>query len=128
MSEHTAPEHTTEEHHHSDTVSLPVLGTITVYGGIYTVIFGALAVLTALEVLIAELLKGVEANTTVDAVRMIALGGIAVLKALLVVWFYMHLRSDNPFFRIILVVPLILVTLSVLYLIGVPIGEGLGYR
>ena len=43
--------------HHSNTVRL--LGReITVEGGIYTVVFAGLAILTAIEVLSAEFLKG----------------------------------------------------------------------
>jgi caa(3)-type oxidase subunit IV len=125
MSEHS--EHNAHSAHHSDTVTLPVVGTVTVYGGMYTVVFGVLAVLTAIEVLLAELFKGVEGEAA-NTFRILALFGIGVLKAILVVWFYMHLRSDNPIFRIILLVPLVVVIISVFYLLGVPTGEGLGYR
>ena len=41
---------------HSDLVDLPLIGKITVPGGIYTAVFGILAILTLFEVLIAELL------------------------------------------------------------------------
>ncbi len=127
MSEHHTEAHEEVHSHHSDTVTLPVVGTITVYGGLYTVIFGVLGVLTAIEVLLAELFKGVEGDVA-NTVRIVALFGIGVLKAVIVVWFYMHLRSDNPLFRVVLIMPLVIVLVSVLYLIGVPIGEGLGYR
>ncbi len=120
-------DNTHENTHHSDTVTLPLVGSITVYGGIYTVVFGALGVLTVLEVLVAELFKNVGGEAT-NAFRVIALMGIAVVKALLVVWFYMHLRTDNKFFRVVLMFPLFLVIIAVLYLIGVPVGPGGGYR
>ncbi|XWX03850.1 cytochrome C oxidase subunit IV family protein [Aggregatilineales bacterium SYSU G02658] len=114
------------DHAHSDTVTLPVLGTITVPGGMYTVVFGMLAVLTALEVLIYELLKG--ADEPLFAIRSVALFIISLGKAGLVVWYYMHLKTDNPIFRIILIVPVIVVVISVVYLVGVPVGAGGGYR
>lgn len=114
------------DHEHSDTVTVPVLGTITVPGGMYTVVFGVLGILTALEVLIYELLKG--ADEPLFAIRSVALFIISLGKAVLVVWFYMHLKSDNPIFRLILIVPVIIVIISVVYLLGVPVGPGGGYR
>ncbi len=113
------------EHTHSDTVQVPFIGQVTAPGGIYTVVFGALAVLTVLEVLIAELFKSTEG--TAFAVRSLALFTISLFKAILVVWFYMHLRIDNPIFRWVLLVPVIIVTISVIYLLGVPIAAGGGY-
>lgn len=114
------------EHAHSDTVTVPVLGTITVPGGMYTVVFGMLGILTALEVFIYELLKGAE--EPLFAIRSVALFVISLGKAYLVVWYYMHLKSDNPIFRLILLVPVIVVVISVVYLVGVPVGPGGGYR
>jgi caa(3)-type oxidase subunit IV len=114
-------------HPHSDTVHVPLIGDVTAPGGIYTVVFGALAGLTILEVLIAELGKGFEEGIAYT-VRTLALFSISLLKALLVVWFYMHLKQDNPIFRYVLIVPIIVVTISVLYLLGVPIAAGMGYR
>lgn len=106
---------------HSDTVTVPFLGTITVYGGIYTVIFGVLAALTALEVAVAELFPG-------GTFSIVALLGAAIAKAALVMAFYMHLRQDNPLFRLVLALPIVVTLLSVLYLLGVPTGAGLGYN
>jgi caa(3)-type oxidase subunit IV len=114
------------DHAHSDTVQLPIIGTIAVPGGMYTVVFGYLGALTALEVLIYELLKG--ADEPLFAIRSVVLFIISLLKALLVVWFYMHLKTDNPLFRVILIVPVIVVVISVVYLLGVPVGPGGGYR
>jgi caa(3)-type oxidase subunit IV len=111
---------------HSDTVTVPILGTITVPGGMYTVVFGVLGILTALEVLIYELLKG--ADEPLFAIRSVALFIISLGKAWFVVWYYMHLKTDNPIFRLILIVPVIIVVISVVYLLGVPVGPGGGYR
>jgi caa(3)-type oxidase subunit IV len=79
---------------------------------LYTAVFGALAVLTLIEVLIAEIF-------TTD-VKIPFLIGIAVAKALLVVLFYMHLRDDNRIFALVLAVPLGIATLSALFLLAVP--------
>jgi caa(3)-type oxidase subunit IV len=114
------------DHAHTDTVTVPVLGTITVPGGMYTVVFGVLGILTALEVLIYELLKGAE--EPLFGIRSVALFIISLGKAGLVVWFYMHLKTDNPIFRLALIVPVIIVVISVVYLLGVPVGPGGGYR
>lgn len=110
------------DHHHGDTFTVPLLGMqMTLPGGIYTFVFGMLAILTVLEVLMAELLP--------DGALTIALLLIAAIaKALLVVTFYMHLASDNRIFRVVLLLPLVVVLLSVLYLLGVPVGAGLGYN
>lgn len=117
--EESQAEHT--DHAPSDTVSLPIVGEVTVYGGIYTVVFGALAILTVLEVILAAIFEDA------GAIKIVALLGIAVLKSLLVIMFYMHLKDDNPIFSIILAVPLLITLLSVLYLLAVPVAAGLGY-
>jgi caa(3)-type oxidase subunit IV len=133
MSEHTPTLETGHEAHegahdhaHSDTVTVPLLGTVTVYGGIYTVVFGALGVLTLLEVLIAELLK-TQYEGLAGALRVTALLGIGIIKSLLVVWFYMHLGKDNAILRVIIGVPAVVVLLAILYLMAVPTGAGGGY-
>ena len=112
--------------HHSDTVTVPLLGTVTVYGGIYTVVFGALGVLTLLEVLLAELLK-TQYEGLAGAARVVALLGIGIVKSLLVIWFYMHLGKDNRILRVVIGVPLLMALLAILYLTAVPIGPGGGY-
>lgn len=116
---------------HSDTVTLPLLGTVTLPGGMYTAVFGFLGVLTITEVLIAELLRvdsGSDLYNIVTSVRIGLLIGIGVFKALLVAWFYMHLKSDNRIFLAILLLPTFITLLSLLYLIGVPPQAGLGYN
>ncbi|HLV36816.1 MAG TPA: cytochrome C oxidase subunit IV family protein, partial [Spirillospora sp.] len=95
----------------SDTTT--VLGrTVTVPGGIYTVVFGFLAVATLVEVLIGSLPSGI--------LLIPLLLAIAVVKAGLVVAYYMHLRVDPRLFLYVLIVPLAMALLATLYLIAVP--------
>ena len=101
------------EHHYSDTFTIPVIGEMTLPGGIYTFVFGVLAVLTALEVFTAEVFPN-------SGIKIAALLAAAIAKALLVMAFYMHLSRDNWLFRFVLGVPFFIVLASVLYLLGVP--------
>src|SRR5262245_24744599 len=89
------PNALTGHHAHSDTVVLPFYGEITAPGGIYTVVFGGLGILTIIEVLIAQPLDALG----VPFIKVVVLLGLAIVKALLVVMFYMHLRQDNRVFR-----------------------------
>ena len=118
---HEHAEHTDEhahDDHHSDTVV--ILGReITVNGGIYTVVFGALAVLTLIEVLLAELLGGSDAGAVI-ALKAFLLLGIAIIKSALVVWFYMHLREENRILAVVLLLPLLIAALSVMFVLAVP--------
>lgn len=131
-----AEDHAHDHDHHSDTVV--VLGReITVYGGIYTVVFGALALLTLLEVIIAETLAGAIAATTggdaavvalqlLPALKAFLLLGIGIIKSALVIWFYMHLREDNPIYAVVLLLPLLIAALSIMFVLAVPpTGYGL---
>lgn len=117
-----APPH--ESGHHSNTISL--LGReITVEGGIYTVVFGALAVLTVIEVVSAELLKGAihdipSAAVTLQAVKAVLLLGIAIIKSSLVIWFYMHLREEKPLIAVVILLPLLVASLSIMFLLAIP--------
>lgn len=86
--------------------------TITVEGGIYTVIFGFLALATVLELIIGSL-----PHTALVVPLLLAL---AVIKAALVVMFYMHLRTDIRLFAYILIVPTALALAAMLYLLSVP--------
>ena len=110
--------------HHSNTVRL--LGReITVEGGVYTVVFGALAVLTVIEVVSAEFLKGAiydlpDAAATLQAIKAILLLGIAIIKSSLVIWFYMHLQSEKPLIAIVILLPLLIAGLSIMYLLAIP--------
>ena len=112
--------------HHGNTVR--VLGReITVEGGIYTVVFGALALLTVIEVVSAEFLKGAihdapSAAVTLQAIKAIILLGIAIIKSSLVIWFYMHLREEKPLIAIVILLPLLIASLSIMYLLAIPPG------
>ncbi|MYD11170.1 MAG: cytochrome C oxidase subunit IV family protein [Chloroflexi bacterium] len=113
-----------ESGHHSNTVRL--LGReITVEGGIYTVVFGALAVLTVIEVVSAEVLKGAihdipSAAVTLQAIKAVLLLGIAIIKSSLVIWFYMHLREEKPLIAIVILLPLLVASLSIMFLLAIP--------
>ena len=109
------------DHHYTDEIVLPYFGSIgSIAGGIYTFIFIVLAVLTVIEVLIVEAFP--ENPVTISLLVVLSL-----LKAYLVIAYYMHLNNDNPLFRVVLILPLIIVLLSTLYLVGVPAAGGLGY-
>ncbi len=110
--------------HHSNTVTL--LGRdITVEGGIYTVVFGGLAILTVIEVVSAELLKGLihdtpSAAAALTAIKAILLLAIAVVKSCLVIWFYMHLKDEKRILAVVLLLPLLIAALSVMFVLAVP--------
>jgi len=112
--------------HHSNTVRV-LRREITIEGGIYTVVFAALALLTVLEVLSAEGLKGAmynspDAAATLQAIKAVLLLGIAIIKSTLVIWFYMHLRDEKPILAIVLLLPLLIATLSIMFLLAIPPG------
>jgi len=75
----------------------------------YIVVFAWLTVLTALEVLTAAI--GLD-----ESVRIPVLVVIAVIKALLVVLFYMHLRYDSKWYWYPLLLPVGFVILLSTYL------------
>lgn len=115
-----------DDGHHSNTVAL--LGRqITVEGGIYTVVFVALAILTVIEVVSAEGLKSAihdfpDAAAALQAIKAAILLFIAVIKSTLVIWFYMHLRDEKPLLAVVLLLPLLIAGLSILYLLAIPPG------
>lgn len=104
------PQEALAHEHFSDTTV--VFGRTLPYS-IYTVVFGALAVATLFEVLIAEIIQ-------VQWLKIPLLLVIAFFKALLVVMFYMHLRDDSRIFMVTLILPLVVALVSMLYLLGVP--------
>ena len=109
-------------HHYTDEVVLPYFGSIgSMPGGIYTFIFLVLGALTILEVLVTVLFPE-------NTLTILVLVAMSLTKAYLVVMYYMHLNNDNPLYRVVLILPLIIVLLSTLYLIGSPITAGLGYN
>ena len=73
----------------------------------YLVIFGALFVLTLIEVGIA--LTGIAASAQV-----VVLLALALTKALLVALYYMHLKFEGPIIRIIAAVPMLLLLIVIL--------------
>ena len=83
--------------------------------------------LTVIEVLSAEFLKGAihdipEAAVTLQAIKAILLLGIAIIKSSLVIWFYMHLKSEKPLIAIVILLPLLIAGLSIMFLLAIPPG------
>ncbi len=79
---------------------------------VYTVIFVGLGVLTLLEVLV---------GTSGDSFfRIPILLAIAIVKASLVVLYYMHLKRDSRVYRWVIGLPLIVALVAVIYLLSVP--------
>lgn len=76
----------------------------------YIMVFVWLTVLTAIEVAVAAI-------PMPEVVKLGLLIGIAIIKAALVVLFYMHLRYDSFWYWIILLVPVFFVVLLTRYLI-----------
>ncbi len=109
---------------HSNTVAL--LGReITVEGGIYTVVFGGLAILTVIEVASAEFLKSAihdapSAAATLSTIKAVLLLAIAIVKSSLVIWFYMHLKDEKRILAVVLLLPLLIAALSVMFVLAVP--------
>ena len=95
---------------HSD--KTVILGT-TINAPIYTVVFGALALLTFFELAVAELLPRNFVTTTLLVIA-------SIIKAVLVVLFYMHLKDDNPLYALALVLPLFIGLLATFFLLAVP--------
>jgi len=76
----------------------------------YLIVFAWLAVMTFVEVLVA-------AVGLPELVTIIVLVTLAVIKAALVVLYYMHLRYDSGYYWIILLVPIFFVLLLGRYLL-----------
>ena len=89
-----------------------ILGT-TINAPIYTVVFGALALLTFFELAVAELLPRNFVTTTLLVIA-------SIIKAVLVVLFYMHLKDDNPLYALALVLPLFIGLIATFFLLAVP--------
>ena len=115
--------HTTDDTQHDDhshAESFTFMGR-TFPVPLYTGVFGLLGVLTLIEVTLSQVIPRGELPGYVDLVGLIMII-IAVGKASLVVWFYMHLNKDNRIFMISLLVPTFLVILATLFLSIVPPG------
>jgi cytochrome c oxidase subunit 4 len=80
---------------------------------LYTAVFGALAMLTIIEVILAEL---PEFFLTVPLLVF-----LSICKAILVVWYYMHLRTDNKLYALALLIPLFIGIVGTLFLLAVPL-------
>lgn len=78
---------------------------------LYTVVFLGLGVLTIIEVLVG----GFE-----GFLRIPLLLGIAVVKMYLVVYYYMHLKTDSRFFAIALIVPVVVAAISMFFVLATP--------
>ena len=73
----------------------------------YLLIFGALFVLTLIEI-------GISLTGIAAAAQVAVLLALAFLKALLVALYYMHLKFEGPIIRIIAAVPMLLVLIVIL--------------
>lgn len=81
---------------------------------LYTVVFLALGILTIIEVI----LGGVEGS-----LRVPLLLAFAAVKAFLVVYFYMHLKTDSRIFAVVLAVPVFVAVVSLLFALVTPPGS-----
>ncbi|MEL6151512.1 MAG: cytochrome C oxidase subunit IV family protein [Chloroflexota bacterium] len=94
---------------HSDHVEL--MGReFTVPGGLYTVVFVVLAVVTMVEVIIAE-------SPMPNAIGYPLLAALSIGKAVLVVLYYMHLREDSRIFAYAFGIPLGMAALISIFLL-----------
>src|SRR5690606_13972851 len=76
---------------------------------IYTSVFIALGVLTIIEVIIAEIIT--------SDIKIPVLVGMSIAKAVLVVLYYMHLKTDGRLVAVTLVIPIVVALLSALFLL-----------
>jgi cytochrome c oxidase subunit 4 len=106
-------DHAHEDTHSADHADKTVVFGYTIHQPVYTVVFGALALLTAFELAVAELLPR---NWFTTGLLIVA----SVVKAALVVLFYMHLKDDNPLYALALIVPLLIGIVSTIFLLAVP--------
>jgi caa(3)-type oxidase subunit IV len=115
---HASESRVVDSHRHDDNFSL--VGR-TFDFPVYTGVFFLLGVLTLIEVTLSQLPR-TNLSPYLDLVGIIMVT-IAIGKAGLVVWFYMHLNKDTRIFLACLLIPLFLVTVSALFLIFVPQGS-----
>ncbi|MCU0474854.1 MAG: cytochrome C oxidase subunit IV family protein [Anaerolineae bacterium] len=124
MTDHSHSQHHSEAAHqdahaHDDAHAEILAETTTIMGRtlpfpLYTVIFGVLGILTLFEIIIAEVFT--------SWVKVVALLAIAIAKSALVVIYYMHLKTDSKIFTAVLLVPVFIVTVSLLFLTITPYG------
>lgn len=113
MAEVTVHESADVQHHHGADGHGHHGSQWKLYWGIAVV----LAVATVIEVLLSEYLKGIEAKPSILAGSMMS---IAIVKALLVIMFYMHLKYESRFLWLIFTIPFGLVSLLALALFAQP--------
>jgi cytochrome c oxidase subunit 4 len=77
----------------------------------YLIVFVWLAVMTAIEV-------GIAAAALPENIRIIVLVVLAVIKAALVVLYYMHLLHDSKWYWILLIAPIAFVLMLTQFLIA----------
>lgn len=101
--------------YHEDAPVVIALGgrTFTFNTNLYTLVFVVLGGLTLLEIVIAELLP-------IGLFRTLPLAVASLIKALLVMGFYMHLREDNKIFALAITVPIVIAVIAMLFLLTVP--------
>jgi caa(3)-type oxidase subunit IV len=88
-------------------------GKFTIPLPVYDVVFIFLFIFTVIEVLIGTLLGH-------GWLLIVVLLALAFVKAFHVVWFYMHLGTDNRIFWATLMIPFFIATVGLLYLLAVP--------
>ncbi len=81
---------------------------------LYTVVFLFLGIPTIFEVLLGSL---------DGSFRIPLLLGLAAVKAYLVVYYYMHLKTDSRVFALALIVPLFVAMVSMIFLLMSPPGN-----
>jgi cytochrome c oxidase subunit IV len=81
---------------------------------VYVVVFGILGALTLFEVLMAEILP------YEFFLRTPLLVVASIIKAIMVMWFYMHLKDDSKIFAAAIILPLIVGMVSSMFLLAVP--------
>ena len=79
--------------------------------GVYFIIFIALGVLTGAEVYLAT-------SAPAQAAPLLILIVMALIKAALVVLFFMHVREDTKWFAFIFIFPLLLASLLIFFTAG----------
>lgn len=82
---------------------------------LYTVVFFGLGILTISEVLVAEVFGG--------GIRVPILLALAAVKAYLVIYNYMHLKTDSRMFAIALLLPLFVALVSMMFVLITPPGS-----
>jgi caa(3)-type oxidase subunit IV len=108
---HTEETHVSEGHAHND--NAVIMGREFPFP-IYTAVFIGLGILTLIEITLSQAPRG---GLTIPIMLILAL-----TKAGLVVWFYMHLNKDSRIFAAALLIPFFLVIVCTLFLMIIPVG------